>query len=133
MLPTTASALRQDLNFSELPTNTYKLNIDAGIISGFADQIAAMRQAIYLILNIERYQFLIYSWNYGVELNDLYGKPKSFVLPECKRRISEALLQDTRILSVDDFEFSQNKEKLIATFTVHTIFGDIESETAVNV
>ena len=55
-----------------------------------------------------------------------------FVLPELKRRITEALVQDSRILGVDAFSFEVNRGKVHATFTVHTIFGDVEAEKVVN-
>lgn len=33
-----------------------------------------MKQAIYKILQTERFEYLIYSWNYGIELNAVVGK-----------------------------------------------------------
>ncbi len=89
------------------------------------------REGIYLILSTERYAYLIYSWNYGVELVELIGQPKEYALPEIKRCITEALLQDDRITSVDGFEFETGKKTVHVTFTVHSIFGDLEVETDV--
>lgn len=133
MLPAVNDDLQKDFEIEEQPTYTYKLNLDNSTIAGYVDGLEAMKQAIYLILNIERYEYLIYSWNYGIELNDLYGQPMSFVLPELKRRVTEALVQDSRILGVDNFSFETNKGKVHATFTVHTIFGDVEAERVVNI
>ena len=133
MLPAVNDDLQKDFNIEEETSYTYKLNLDESIIAGFVDGLEAMKQAIYLILNIERYEYLIYSWNYGIELNDLYGQPIPFVLPELKRRITEALVQDSRILGVDNFSFEINKGKVHATFTVHTIFGDVEAERVVTI
>lgn len=113
------------------PSKTYRLNTVKNRIVGFIDEIEALKQAIFLILNIERYDYIIYSWNYGVVLNDLFGKPIPFVLPEIKRRVSEALIQDDRIDSVDNFHFEVNKGKVLATFTVHSIYGEIETEKEV--
>lgn len=133
MLPAVNDDLQKDFNIEEETSYTYKLNLDESTIAGFVDGLEAMKQAIYLILNIERYEYLIYSWNYGIELNDLYGQPIPFVLPELKRRITEALTQDSRILGVDNFSFETNKGKVHATFTVHTIFGDVEAEKVVTI
>ncbi len=133
MLPAVNDDLQKDFEIEEQPTYTYKLNLDNSTIAGFVDELEAMKQAIYLILNIERYEYLIYSWNYGIELNDLYGQPIPFVLPELKRRITEALVQDSRILGVDNFSFETNKGKVHTTFTVHTIFGDVEAERVVRI
>lgn len=133
MIPQTNDNLTSGIQFEEIPTNTFKLNLDKNIISGSTDKLEAMAQAIYLILNVERYEHLIYSWNYGVELSDLFGQSISFTIPEIKRRITEALIQDERIIAVDNFEFETEKDKVRVTFTVTTIFGDIETEKVVSV
>jgi len=133
MLPAVNDDLQKDFEIEEETSYTYKLDLDNSTIAGYVDDLEAMKQAIYLILNIERYEYLIYSWNYGIELNDLYGQPIPFVLPELKRRVTEALVQDSRILGVDNFSFETNKGKVHATFTVHTIFGDVEAERVVTI
>lgn len=133
MLPAVNDDLQKDFEIEEETSHTYKLDLDNSTIAGYVDDLEAMKQAIYLILNIERYEYLIYSWNFGIELNDLYGQPIPFVLPELKRRITEALTQDSRILGVDNFSFETNKGKVHATFTVHTIFGDVEAERVVTI
>lgn len=104
---------------------TYKLDIDRGRVKGMTDEADAMLQAIYLVLFVERYQYPVYSYNYGVELEDLIGQPKDYVMSEVKRRITEALTQDDRINSVDSWEFDTTKKAVIVSFTVHTIYGDV--------
>lgn len=115
------------------PSKTYKVDFKKNDIRGFTDEVEAIKQAIVFILNTERYEYLIYSWNYGIELNDLFGEPVSYVYPELKRRIKEALLQDDRIKSVDNFSFSNKDNEVTAHFTVNTIFGDIEVTKVVNI
>lgn len=100
-------------------------------ISGYIDGIEAIIQAIYLILSTERYQFIIYSWDYGVELVDLFGKQMPYVMSELPRRIKDALTQDNRIEDVVDFEFETHKQKLHTTFNVITNLGDVSVEMEV--
>jgi len=133
MLPKTSSDLVSDFEFNSMPSYTYKMDMDRNFIRGHCSGLDAIKQAIYKILNTERYENIIYSWNYGVELKSLYGREKSFVIPELKRRITEALIQDDRINKVDSFEFTEKKEKILTTFTVHTDLGNIESELEVDV
>ena len=133
MLPAVNDDLQTEFEFEEEPSHTYRINLNESTIAGYVDEREAMMQAIYLILNIERYDYLIYSWNYGIELNDLYGQPIPFVLPELKRRITEALMQDTRIIGVNDFSFETTKGQVHASFTVNTIFGDVEAERVVTI
>lgn len=133
MIPVVNDDLVNDFEIEQEPSRTYKMHLDKKRISGYTDNLDAVKQAAYVILNIERYEHLIYSWNIGIELNDLYGKPISFVLPELKRRIPEALTQDDRILTVDAFSFETSKGKVHARFTVHTIFGNFEMDRVVNI
>ena len=133
MIPSTNTILTTDLEVKTQPTKNYKMHLERNIITGFCDELEAMQQVIYKILNTERYQHIMYSWNYGIELLDLYGEPLTYVCPEIQRRITEALVQDDRIESVDNFEFDiSNKRTVKVTFTVHTVFGDLESEKVVN-
>ncbi len=133
MIPSTTAFLRQDFEIREQPTHTYRMNPESGLVRGCTDGQEAMKQAIYKILSTERYQYAMYSWNYGIETLDLYGEPVSYVCPELERRIAEALTWDERIKSVDHFEFDlSRKGEIHATFTAHTVFGDVAAEKAVN-
>lgn len=133
MTPLSSAFLEEDFEIEEQPTHTYKMDLANKRVQGYADGKEAMGQAIYKILSTERYQYPMYSWNYGVELLDLYGEPISYVCPELERRVTEALTWDGRVISVDNFEFQiPEKGAVHASFTVHTIFGDINAEKVVN-
>lgn len=134
MIPSTTAFLEEDFEIEEQPTLTYAMDVNSGRVRGYTDELAAMQQAIYKILNTERYQYAMYSWNYGIELSDLFGEPVSYVCPELERRITEALTWDSRVTDVTDFEFETSAEgKIHAAFTVSTIFGSISSETEVEI
>ena len=103
-------------------------------ISGFTDGAEALRQTVYFILSTERYVYPIYSWDYGVELASLFGKPMSFVKSELPRRITEALLTDDRITAVRDFEFEKReRHSLHVTFTVVSTVGELRGGLEVEV
>lgn len=114
---------------------TYKIKLsntnDNDSIDGFINDLDSVKQAIYLILNTERYMYNIYSWNYGIELVDLIGQPFPFVIAVLPKRIEDALTQDDRIEQIKDFKFTKHKNKLHTTFTVVTNIGEIESELEV--
>lgn len=133
MIPSGTAFLGQDFEIEEQPTHTYKMNLESGLIRGYTDGREAMKQAIYKILSTERYQYTMYSWNYGIELLDLYGEPVSYVCPELERRITEALAWDNRIKSVNNFEFDISKKgEINVNFIAHTVFGDVDVEKVVN-
>lgn len=128
--------LTQKITETKYPNRTYKvvvLDTQDDRINGYTDGLDAIKQAIYLILSTERYQHIIYSWDYGVELLDLIGKPMPYVIAELPRRIKEALTQDNRITDVVDFEFTPTHNKLHTTFTVVTNVGNISTELEVEI
>lgn len=133
MIPQNGDDLRQDFVFTTLPSRTLKMDHDWKTITGTIDQIQAVEQAVFLILTTERYQWLIFSWDYGVELQNLIGKDPEYCIPEIERRIREALLQDDRITAVQDFQFEINKKQVLTTFTVVSIFGEINVEKVVEI
>jgi hypothetical protein len=133
MIPVTDNDfLEEEFEEVEEPSKTF--NIMSGNKSiGFIDELESLKQTIFLILNTERYDYEIHEWEYGIETNDLFGQPTNYVISELKRRIPEALTQDTRILGVSAFSFEIKKGIVHATFTVSTIFGDATTERAVNI
>lgn len=114
------------------PSYTFGISEDTKI-AGMKDGIEAVAQAIEIILNVERYAYLIYSWDFGVEFSDLIGKDPSYACPEIARRVKDALMQDERIKDVDGWSFSRDRHSIAASFTVHTVFGDIEKQKEVEI
>lgn len=134
MIPSGNKILTADLTVVTMPSKQHRMDLDRNRIIGTCDNLEAIKQTIFKILNTERYKYIIYSWNYGIELADLFGKPFRYVCPEIERRVKEALLQDDRITDLTDFEFDEPKRGVIAVkFTAHTIFGDIDEEMVVNI
>lgn len=125
--------LTEEITEPVYPSKTYKIIINKNRISGYTDDLDAVAQAVYLILSTERYQYSIYSWDYGVELIDLIGKPMPYVMAEVPRRITEALTQDDRIDDVVDFEFETKGKQLRVKFTVVSNTGIIPTELEVDV
>lgn len=119
----------EDIEVFIEPSKTFRMDIYKERINGFIDEKKAVEQAIYKILNTERYKYIIYDWNYGVELADLFGKPTPFIHSILKIRIEEALLEDNRIKEVYDFYFENpDKETVFTKFKVDSIFGTIDIE-----
>lgn len=124
--------LDQDEEFEPEPSRTYRLNSDR-TISGRVDGKEAVRQAVEKIFRTERYENLVYSWDYGIEFNDLFGMPMEYVVPELKRRIQDALEMDDRITGVDSFVFRIQGRSIEVQCTVHSIFGDVQTTEEVNI
>lgn len=114
-----------DFDYVEQTSNTYAIDYENNRIIGYVDGIEAVKQAIYLILQTEKYEYLIYD-EYGSELWHLFGQNYAIVIPELERCIKEALLRDTRIIAIHNFKIERNGNKRICLFDVESIFGDID-------
>lgn len=117
------------------PSLSYKLKFSKDKLEQYVDEIEAVKQSIYKILLTDRYKHEIYNWNYGIELDDLFGQPKEYVYSELERRIKDALTPDDRIEAAYNFIFSEAKDKttVCIEFTVKTIFGESLFKLDVNI
>lgn len=121
-----------DFYIQEETSQTYRMVLNENRMKQMCDDLEAIKQAVYKIINTERYLYLIYSRNYGVELANLFGKPISYCVSEIERRIREALLMDDRIVEVKDFQFDFPEKRTIHTkFTVVSTKGDFVTEKKV--
>ena len=134
MIPGTNTILTAGVVTAAPASKTYRMHMEQEYIGGNCDGQEAVKQAVFKMLNTERYRYPVYSWNYGLETNDLIGQRMSYVQAELKRRITEALVQDDRILAVTNFEFDTGKRhEAVCTFVVHTAFGAFDSEKVVKI
>ena len=133
MIPETSIDIDLELEETEeiQPSRTYR--ISGNKIQGFIDGLEALKQAIYKVLNTEMYEYPIYSFSYGIELENLIGKDPIFVQVELQRRIRECLMQDDRITDVDNFKFELIGDEIKCTFDVHSIYGEITASQEVNI
>lgn len=127
MIPTGGQLENEDMEEVQQPSRTWQLDFRQGRIVGMTDGLPAMQQAIDKIFQTERFHYLIYSFDYGVELESLIGNDPLYVQSELKRRIREGLLQDTRIQDIDDMNFSVNGDSILVSFTAVTDHGLFES------
>ena len=88
----------------------------------------AIKVWVYKALLTPRYNYSIYSWDYGSELMDLIGKAytPSLTKEEAKRYIKEALLINPYILEVTVVNTSFNNGLLSADIKLLTIYGESE-------
>ena len=119
------------LKKAETPTRTCLIDWSTKQIAGMDEGLEAMRQAVEILLNTERFRWQIYSSDFGVELENLIGEEYDYVVSDMPRRIEEALSVDNRILSVDDFVFEQKEDRISCSFYVNTVYGALKEEVSV--
>lgn len=117
----------QDTETAQSPSKTWRLDLTNNCISGFIDGIDAVLQSSAMALQTERYEYLIFSWQYGSELHTLVGKDPDYVFSEAKRMIPETLSTDERITNIHDFSFDNG----IVRSLIDTVFGSRAAQTEV--
>lgn len=113
----------------EIPSLTYKLNLDTGRIGQQIDGMEAVKQAIRKAIITPRFRCLIYDHQYGSELEEAYitgNASEEFIRTTAEDYITDCLLPDTRIISCSDFEFEFIDDQVEISFSCETVFGITE-------
>ena len=116
------------------PSRTYHLDLVRKRVTSMIDGPDAIIQAVRKILYTERYAYVIYSSQYGVELDRLIGQEYDFIVSDIKRTLIEALLMDNRIISLENFEMEKTGlDAMEVNFLVNSIEGEINFSTEVKI
>ncbi len=115
------------------PALTWRIDWDSGRIIGKIDELEAVKQYAIKALMTARFRYLIYSDDYGCELEDLIGSDvtAAFIDSEVPRMVREALIYDDRVTDVTDIQFSREGDKLNISLVLNTVYGDIETEVSI--
>lgn len=108
------------------PSLTYRMDWEHGRIGGRVDGLEAVKQAAIKVLQTSRYEHLIYSADYGTEWKLVLGQDRLLARPELRRLISDALLQDERILALEDVEILFEGDTVSFSCIAVTVYGDLE-------
>lgn len=110
------------------PSLTYKLDIDTGEIYAIPiDGNEAIAQAVVKMIKTNRDRYLIYTSNYGSELEYLVGKNFSdeYVDMEVKRLVKECLIDYDRVKQVISVNVQRLDEQLYIDIEIETDLSDI--------
>ena len=124
--------VKVDNNFPLYKEVAWDFEKDAPIIQNGDFKIVegnnAIKVWVYKALLTPRYNYSIYSWDYGSELMDLVGKAytPSLTKEEAKRYIKESLLINPYILEVNVIDTSFSNGLLSADIKLLTIYGESE-------
>ena len=133
ILPTNDVDISQGVIFQEWPTRTYYIDQTTNRIVGMVDGQQAMRQAVEIILNIERFYWQIYSPYFGMQWDGLIGQSPGYVASELQRRLKDAFSADSRILGLSDFKYTATGDSLTASFIVNTVYGQMAQEMTITI
>lgn len=107
----------------------YGINFQTGQLTGkIVEGLEAIKVWIWLCMHTERFRHAIYSADYGTSLEQYIGHilSEEYINTDCESEISDALLINEYIESIEDFEAVRNSDSLNISFRVVTKFGSIE-------
>ena len=120
------------VTFEQQPSRTWYINKEKNRIEGECDGWQSVRQAVEIILNVERFRWQIYKPYSGMQWDGLIGQDTGYVATELQRRVTEALLMDDRVRGISNYTYSVEGDALKASFTVNTVYGDEQTSVEVN-
>ena len=82
---------------------------------------------VYKALKTERYQYLAYSWQYGIEVKQFIGLVMGVKerYSELKRVITECLMINPYIMSIDSVNFSRDGTSVSCSIFMTTVYGEV--------
>lgn len=115
------------------PSRTWYINKETNRIQGECDNWQSVRQAVEIILNVERYKWQIYSPYSGMEWRGLIGEDAGYVASELQRRVRDALMMDDRVLGISNYSYTIDGDTIRASLIVNTVYGDVAQTLEVSV
>ena len=118
-----------DIVIASQPSKTWIIDRNTMQVACMDEGLEAVRQAVEIALDVERFRWTIYSANFGSELDELVGQDEALITAEIPRLVEGALSQDDRVVQVEDYVFTRTgPDSLHVSFTVHTVYGDLIEE-----
>lgn len=118
-----------DIVIASQPSRTWIIDRDTMQVACMDEGLEAVRQAVEIALNVERFRWTIYSANFGSELDELVGQDEALITAEIPRLVEGALSQDDRVVQVEDYVFTRTgPASMHVSFTVRTVYGDLIEE-----
>ena len=125
MLPQSNIDLSRGIVFQDQPSLTWIADPAANRLRGRGDGWEAVRQAVEVIVNVERFKWQIYTPNFGTNYDGLLGTEPGYAASELRRRLEDAFLPDNRLLGIKDYTYTFEGVSLTVTFTVLTVSGSV--------
>ena len=117
-----------DIVLTSRPSKTWII-VRSAMQVGYMDEgLEAVRQAVEIALNVDRFRWQIYNTNFGNELKDLIGDDADYIQSEFPRMVDDALSVDDRVIDTTDYIFTVNGDSMAVSFTVNTVFGALAEE-----
>lgn len=121
----------EELDQTEEIPREFGIDFETGQLTGkMVEGVEAIKVWLYFALRIARYRYQGMSWEYGSELEELYGKShsKDYVNLEVNRMVRECALVNKDITGVEVTDINLDGARLKGKVSIETVYGTGELE-----
>lgn len=118
----------------QLPSRTYKLDLENGRILGMVNGIDAIRQSAMKSILTPRYKCYAYDDQYGSEIGSLLSMQdisREYIQAEMPTLLEDCLLADGRIERIDELSFFFDADAADIQFDIYTAVSDEKTSVEV--
>lgn len=118
-----------EIENEDTETSDYEIDLRTGKLTGRTlTGVDAIKQWVKILLSVDRYTYTQYSWDYGCEFYKLIGQnyDEDYIKSEVQRMIEDALSINDDIIGISNLKCDFKDDKLTASFTLETIYGEAE-------
>ena len=104
----------------------YDIDFSTGKLTGkIVEGSKAIAIWVYLAMQIDRYKFYTYSWDYGNELKNLIGKnySKEYINSEIERMIKDCVEENPYVNGIQNLEIEKIENTISISFEILTDYG----------
>lgn len=113
----------------QIEPKEYGIDFKTGQLTGrVVEGKEAIKVWIWLAIQMPRYRYYAYTWDYGSEFEDLIGQgyTEEYIEAEARRMVEDCLLINENIQNISNFGVCMLGDTLAISFTADTIYGSIE-------
>ena len=129
------SAYQEASSVIEIPKE-YEIDLNSGQLTGrIVEGTEALKVWIWLCLKTQRFRYPIFSWDYGIDIDQYIGEALSdeYLETDLRDEISDALCVNPYITGISNYVFERIGEKVRVSFSVDNTLGEsIKEETNVS-
>lgn len=131
LLPAWVEQDVETIDQTEEISKEFGIDFETGQLTGkMVEGVEAIKVWLYFALRIARYRYQGISWEYGSDLEELYGKShsKDYVNLEVNRMVRECALVNQDITGVEVTDISLDGAQLKGNVSIETVYGTGEME-----
>lgn len=119
----------EDLEEETASPKDYGIDFETGQLTGeIVEGLEAVKVWIWLALQVPRYRYYIYTWDYGSEYDEIIGQvyTEEYLEAEAYHMTEDCLMANEDIEGISNFNIKVGDGILYVSFTAETLYGNVD-------